>query len=670
MSDAIHGDEVPQPKPIPVTKSSNAPKGLKEPEEPKENLEAEIAALGDEAFTHSKDRRKFIRTGIQFFILACCLAVLIDLFFNLKTYHPYDAASVAMSDEGEDTGFIALSYFGVDRIGDSSTLIGGELLEQHLKALKDQGYVTITQRDIEDYYLHGKPLPKRALYLMFEDGRRDTAVFADDIIERLNYKATMMTYAGEFDREDPKFLHPKELRDMEDSSFWEMGTNGYRLEYINVMDRYGNYLGEIDPLRYAMVHSYLGRHYNHYLMDYIRDKEYIPKESYDHMKRRVSYDYEHLRDVYDDKLGYVPAVYVLMHANTGRFGNNREVSDVNEYWIRNLFAMNFNREGYCFNQRGSSIYDLTRMQPQPYWPVNHLLMRIKYDINQPISFIQGEARHQDDWDNSKGAAEVKEEKYILTTLPEGEALSRLTKRGDYRDVRIRTKLEGNTFGAQKIYFRASDDLSRYDEVSLRNGDLVVTEKIGGVERELYREKIMTILGQPIPSKEEMKREAETKENEAFARYADSPAEAKEYLARAKQRESEPAASVADGAEPDEEMTSFHARGSHDIDIAFRDEKLSIRLDGKLLPEDIVLANTQRGAIFLGAAWKADAWSQRNLADDVYDGVFNKFTILSNTGKAEKDEKVLFTMQYTGLEYYEQRAKELWEAILKWFLTYL
>jgi len=65
MSDAIHGDEVPQPKPIPVTKSSNAPKGLKEPEEPKENLEAEIAALGDEAFTHSKDRRKFIRTGIH-----------------------------------------------------------------------------------------------------------------------------------------------------------------------------------------------------------------------------------------------------------------------------------------------------------------------------------------------------------------------------------------------------------------------------------------------------------------------------------------------------------------------------------------------------------------------------------------------------------------------------
>lgn len=258
----------------------------------------------------------------------------------------------------------------------------------------------------------------------------------------------------------------------------------------------------------------------------------------------------------------------------------------------------------------------------------------------------------------------------MTTLPEGEALSRLQSGEDFRDARIRTRLEGNAFGAQKIYFRAANDLSRYDEVSLRNGDLVVTEKTGGTERELYREKLAVILGEKILSKEEAKREAEVKENEAFARYADSPAEAKEYLSRAQTRQAQPAASVDDGAEPDEAVTSFHARSFHDIDIAFKDDYLTVTVDEKTAVDNILLANTQEGTVLLGAAWKADAWSQRNLADDVYDGVFNKFTVLSNTGKAEKDEKVLFTMQYTGLEYYEQRAKELWETILKWFLTYL
>lgn len=635
---------------------------------PREDLRAEIEKLGDDAFTRRKDRFKRIRTVLQFLVIAVCLAMLADLFFHLKTYHPYDASSLA--DSSEDTGFIAISYFGVDRIGDSSTLIGKDLLEEHLQALKDQGYVTITQKDIEDYYQSGKSLPKRALYLMFEDGRRDTAIFADTIMERINYKATMMTYAGVLDYEDPKFLKPKELRDMEESSFWEMGTNGYRLEYINVMDRYGNYIGEINPLRYAMIHPYLGRHYNHYLMDYIRDKDGVPKESYNHMKRRVDYDYEHLRDVYEAQLGYVPHTYVLMHSNTGRFGNNRDISPVNEKWIRDLFVMNFNREGYCFNQRGSSIYDLTRMQPQPYWPVNHLLMRIKYDINQPITFKQGDSRHQQDWVNLKGAAQIKAEKYILTTLPEGEALSRLQDSDGFRDVRIRTRLEGNAFGAQKIYFRASDDLSRYDEVSLRNGEVVVTEKIGGVEKELYREKLAVILGEPIPSKEEAKRKAEVRENEAFARYADSPDEAKEYLLRAQARKDQPAASVEDGAEPDEVVTSFHARSFHDIEIAFKDDHLTVMVDEKKAAEDIPLANTQKGGIFLGAGWKPDAWSQRNLADDVYDAVFDRFTISANTGKDAKDERVLFTMQYTGLEYYEQRAKDAWEAILKWFLTYL
>ena len=231
-------------------------------------------------------------------------------------------------------------------------------------------------------------------------------------------------------------------------------------------------------------------------------------------------------------------------------------------------------------------------------------------------------------------------------------------------------MEGNAFGAQKIYFRASDDLSRYDEVSLRNGEVVVTEKIGGVEKELYREKLAVILGEPIPSKEEAKREAEVRENEAFARYADSPDEAKEYLLRAQARKDQPAASVEDGAEPDEVVTSFHARSFHDIEIAFKDDHLTVMVDEKKAAEDIPLANTQKGGIFLGAGWKPDAWSQRNLADDVYDAVFDRFTISANTGKDAKDERVLFTMQYTGLEYYEQRAKDAWEAILKWFLTYL
>lgn len=291
-------------------------------------------SIGDYRFTKHKDKYKKIRTIVQIIILLLAIIFLAHLFFHLKTYRPYDASTV--ENTGKDTGFIALSYFGVDRIGDTSTLIGEERLREHLSALREQGYVTISQKDVEDYYNNNRPLPEKSLFLMFEDGRRDTAIFAQGTLEWLNYRATMFTYPEKFDLQDNKFLTPDDLKELTTSSFWEMGTNGYRLEYINVFDRYYNYIGEIDSLKYAMMQRYFKRNYNHYLMDYIRDKDGMPKESYRQMESRITYDYEKMRDVYLAELGYLPGVYTLMHSNTSQFGNNDEVSAVNEKWIRNI----------------------------------------------------------------------------------------------------------------------------------------------------------------------------------------------------------------------------------------------------------------------------------------------------------------------------------------------
>ena len=635
---------------------------MKEKEAP-QNLTAEI---GLEDFTRRKNRWKKVRTGVEIMILLATLYVVVNLFFTFKTYQPFADADVST----EDRGFIALSYFGVDRIGDTSTLIGKEQLRRQLTELRDQGYVTVTQRDILDYYRNGKPLPPRALYLMFEDGRRDTAIFAQEIMEDLNFKATIMTYPEKFAHKDPKFLEPKDLREMEASSFWELGTNGYRLEYINVFDRYDNFIGEIDPLRFDMIRSYLGRRYNHYLMDYIRDKDDLPIESDRHMKERVSYDYMRLRDIYEAELGYVPQTHVLMHANTGKFGNNPRVSAVNERWIRELFPMNFNREGFVLNKRTSSLYDLTRMQPQPYWPINHLLMRINYDTDGGLSFVEGREEGRRAWELKEGALEAREETLILTTLPEGKALARLTDVEDLRDLRLEAELEGNAFGSQQIFLRSSADLSDAVCVTLVNDQLVVTEIAGGAKRELYREKLPVILGEKILSVEEVRKEAKIAENEAFARYAPSPAAANEYMGRANEERETYAAAVEDGAAPYEGRESFHRRGKCRLVIHLSGDRLSVEVDGHTGPEDLAVSRTERGAVFLGASWQGEAWSQRNLADDVYDGVFKKVRVLTETGRESKEERVLYTSEYKGWEKAKHRAGEIWDAVLRWFLEYV
>ena len=110
-------------------------------------------SLGDSEFTKRKDRKKKIRSIFEWIVVLAVVAALATLFFQFKTYRPYGEDQVNTS--GEDTGFVALSYFGVDRIGDTSTLIGNEQLREQLQAMKDQGYVTITQEDIQEYYKNG-----------------------------------------------------------------------------------------------------------------------------------------------------------------------------------------------------------------------------------------------------------------------------------------------------------------------------------------------------------------------------------------------------------------------------------------------------------------------------------------------------------------------------------
>ena len=624
------------------------------------------SALHDAAFTRRKNRRKKVRTALEFACIAAALFVLMELFFTLKTYDPAAAAAAG----AQDKGFIALSYFGVDRNGDTSTLIGKEELRRHLAELKSQGYVTISQQDVLDYYREGKNLPERALFLMFEDGRRDTAIFAQEIMEDLNFKATMMTYPEKFAKKDTKFLSPKDLHEMESSTFWEMGSNGYRLAYINVFDRYDDFLGELDPLRFDMVRGCLGRRYNHYLMDYIRDKDGVPTESERQMERRVAYDYARLRDIYGEELGYVPKAHVLMHANTGRFGNNPRVSAVNEREIRDSFPMNFNREGFVLNKRTSSLYDLTRMQPQPYWPINHLLMRINYDTDGALSFVEGREEGRRAWELKEGALEAREETLILTTLPEGKALARLSDVENLRDLRLEAELEGNAFGSQQIFLRSSADLSDAVCVTLVNDQLVVTEIAGGAKRELYREKLPVILGEKILSVEEARKEAKIAENEAFARYAPSPAAANEYMGRANAVRETYAAAVEDGAAPYEGSESFHRRGKCRLVIHLSGDRLSVDVDGHTGPEDLAVSRTERGAVFLGASWQGEAWSQRNLADDVYDGVFKKVRVLTETGHESKEERVLYTSEYKGWEKAKHRAGEIWDAVLRWFLEYV
>ncbi|MGG7056763.1 glycoside hydrolase [Clostridium nigeriense] len=551
-----------------------------------------------------KDRKKIIRGTIQALILLVLLIVAIRAIFTFSEYSPYDHNVVSNND---DNGFVVISYFGVDRSG-TNKLISTEALENQLKALKDNGYVTITQQDVLDYYNEGKALPSKALLLLFEDGRRDTAIFAQKIMEKYNYKATMLTYADKFSKNDPKFLMPKDLKELVKSSYWELGTNGYRLEYINVFDKDDNYLGELTSNEFSELSTNIRRNYNHYLMDYIRDENNIPKETYSEMNERIDYDYEKLYEIYNKELGSVPSLYALMHSNTSQFGTNDKVSKINEKWINKIFSMNFNREGFSLNTRDSSIYDLTRIQPQAYWSTNHLLMRVWDDTKQDINFVVGDEERSKSFQNIKGEAEFKDDTIILTSLPEDQGIIKLLDSEDFKNIKLSVELNGNIIGSQAIYLRASDDLQSNLRFKIINNNIEITESIDGKEELLYSKDLN------------------------------------------------------DGRDVDD--IDINEKGNKKVSIILNENKLDITLDGETVVEGLEVQSTEKGSVFLESAWGEYGYSQRNIADDVYDGIFKKLKV------TEIDDTVLYDGSLKGTELIKYNIKNYFGKVINWFITNL
>lgn len=572
-----------------------------------------------------KDRRKKIRTVWQLVILLFVGLLVYQAVFDTKRYEEADR-----SQWQNEKGFIALSYFGVGRNG-TPKLIAKENLDEQLKALRQQGYVTISQQDILDFYLEKKPLPQKALFLAFEDGRNDSHLFAQPLLEKYNYKATALTYANKMGNSDNKFLQPKDLLRMQESGYWEMGTNGYRLTYINIFDRDGQFIGMKDENELPTKNHV--EYYNHYLMDFLRDSDMIPVEDRSHMEARITHDYQQMKDIYTSQLGFVPQVYMIMHANTLYQGMNRLVSDVNDANIRQLFAMHFNREGNAYNSSEDSLYNLSRVQPAPYWHTNHLLMKIQKDTRQKMKFVQGNEKHAEKWDRLSGAEEFRDNQIVLTSPPGENGMLYLRDSENSGDLSVSAKLEGNVVGKQSIYLRYDRQNDSYVRLTLQDNVLKIDEKkAGSAVKEVSTTRLSEVQWKP------------------------------EDLAYDKATVYSKVQTEADVPEEDEGYP-VNIQHTRQMDITIRENLLTVAVDKQVLVDKQEIDREIKS----GGVALESAYSERNKKDDIYDAVFTDLNVVALADSEAGSDTVLFRNSYTGFEKVVHVISEAIHATIDWVI---
>ncbi|MCV9884508.1 polysaccharide deacetylase family protein [Metabacillus halosaccharovorans] len=568
-----------------------------------------------------KNRNKYVKVIFQLAVLVLLVGIIIRAVFITDEYKPLSAKEMVNSD-----GFIALSYFGVDRSG-SAKYISKEELEKQLSVLKKQGFETISQKQIIDFYQQGTPLPEKALFLSFEDGRNDSSIFSQKALETLNYKATMFTYADKMDTKDTKFLKPNHLQEMIESGFWELGSNGYRLTYINIFNGDGEYLGEIEENNVPDKTSI--EYYNHYLMDYLRDEYMIPKETRTEMEERITKDYQFMHAIYEDRFSSMPKAYAIMHANSLYNNMHPAVEAANNKMIKEYFSLHFNRDVYAYNSSTENIYNLNRLQVAPNWPVNHLLMKIQHDSKWTIDFENGDKKIADNWKISNGVGEFDQHKIILTTEPGKEVIATLTEKLPSKFT-ASFDLKGNVMGAQSFTIQSSDSQNQLKMMLEKN--VLNVYKVADQKDEselLFKQKLDEI-------------------NWSGADYAFNKATQYDFM------------TTQQGSRIDEDEYPSTLKNDRHIVLSLADNKLKIKVDNKRIAEVEMPFSSSSYQLLLGGSMITKQNSHEQDTDSIYDSIIENVIIQSQ-------DKTLYTVDESKSESFLRSVSQTSSDIIDFFI---
>lgn len=314
-------------------------------------------------YVKGKEKRKVFRTILESLI---CVFVVVCAFSQVLFNEKYKKPNKKLWNQ--EDGFVMISY---SSLGDGKKNISEEKLRDQLGALYKDGYVTIGIDDVINYYEHDGKLPDKALFLVFEDGTKVSTKMTKKVLQKYNYKAITMNYAGYLSSRNRSYLTTSDLKKLKNDDYFDIGTSGYRFQYINVQGKDTD-SNSVDTEKST---------YNHYLMDYLRDGDNVPIETEDEMRKRINWDYDEMNKIYNKVLNGMPKCYMIMPSDKLFYKVTDSVGRVNEENIEKYFDIVINRTGDCYNTKNQSKYDLTRIRVEKGWSGDQLLEKINESID-------------------------------------------------------------------------------------------------------------------------------------------------------------------------------------------------------------------------------------------------------------------------------------------------
>jgi poly-beta-1,6-N-acetyl-D-glucosamine N-deacetylase len=138
-------------------------------------------------------------------------------------------------------GVVVLCYHDLSYRAHNRYTVTPEAFAAQMAAFRASGFHTIGAAEFAAF-LRGirVALPSRPLFITFDDGAKGTWIYADRILRRLSYQATVFLITGDVSHHQPYYLDWPEVEAMGRSGRWSFGAHTYKGHGLIATDKAGD----------------------------------------------------------------------------------------------------------------------------------------------------------------------------------------------------------------------------------------------------------------------------------------------------------------------------------------------------------------------------------------------------------------------------------------------
>lgn len=356
--------------------------------------------------------------------------------------------------------FVALAYEGISA---SPREVAPERFREHVHELRKAGYAPITLRDIHAFYAEGALLPRNAVLMTFDHGRKSSYFDARKVLARGGWPAVVFLWTKPIQDEDPASLRWPYIRSMLRSGAWEVGAQSH-LGFDQIV-------ADSDGTR----------------RNYLTAPQWIPHEmryeNPEDWSARIRADHEYVRQLIVRETGVSPRAFAFPYGDFGQYDPRATLSRrLNLGMVGTFYDLGFVHGYSALNTRYSDPRRLHRLLVRPEWTGRDLVAHLEraWPLRRGIS-TDDAMRSPHVWLTDWGSLERRDDGIRLQALPETTGATAWMNGSDlFRDVAARFVFHIEK-GQVGLYFRASPDGERHLHLGIgEGGEVWLRQKHAGL----------------------------------------------------------------------------------------------------------------------------------------------------------------------------------------------